>query len=335
MPNVKVWIHTLPKKQLVDLANQYKIDATGTIDDLRRRLKNYAESHPTEFTDKMNIPDEADRTPQTSPESVGVNEVAPNTSPSRLGETMNLVRKWGCRFSGRDPFAFLERVEELRCGYGLTHDQLLRCLPELITGEPLLWYRNNREFWNSWDEFVADFRLCYCPSRTQAALDREIRDRIQAPDEPFHAYVTAIQTLMRRHGGLTATQQLDRIYENMNPKYHMYLLRSEIKTLAQLVHRMTEYDRIESNKTKYQMQTAPKKTAPSSVNTATAENETALINPNYKRSECCWNCGQRGHQKTECKRPFRKFCSLCGKTGVLTRDCHPPGNGQVAGKGKE
>ncbi|KAM0732973.1 hypothetical protein ACS0PU_001134 [Formica fusca] len=44
----------------------------------------------------------------------------------------------------------------------------------------------------------------------------------------------------------------------------------------------------------------------------------------YNREECCWRCKQRGHTRADCKRPPRKFCSQCGKDGVLTRQCHPP-----------
>jgi len=143
---------------------------------------------------------------------------------------------------------------------------------------------------------------------------------------------------MRRHGGLSATQQLDRIYENMNPTYQMYMLRSEVNSLAQLMHRMAEYDRIERNKTEYQARATGKKPKTNAINstaTTTSGADGTLIHPNYNRNDCCWNCGQRGHRKTQCKKPFRKFCSACGKTGVLTRDCHPPGNEPPAGKGSE
>ena len=51
----------------------------------------------------------------------------------------------------------------------------------------------------------------------------------------------------------------------------------------------------------------------------------------YSRDKCCWRCKQRGHTRLDCKRPPKKFCSRCGKDGVLTRDCHPPGNERRAG----
>lgn len=46
----------------------------------------------------------------------------------------------------------------------------------------------------------------------------------------------------------------------------------------------------------------------------------------YNRQEYCWRCKQRGHVRFDCKRPPKRFCSRCGKDGVLTKDCHPVGN---------
>ncbi|KAL7307790.1 hypothetical protein TKK_0000114 [Trichogramma kaykai] len=46
----------------------------------------------------------------------------------------------------------------------------------------------------------------------------------------------------------------------------------------------------------------------------------------YNRKDHCWNCKQRGHSRVNCKNPRRKFCSVCGKDNVLTRNCHGPKN---------
>jgi len=137
MPSTRTWIHALPKDDLIKALITHRLDTSGSIDELRKRLKTFAEHNPEWFSDTAPEPEKAQIATMT--------DKPPDTSPP-LGETMNLVRKWGCRFTGKDPLAFLERVEELRSGYGLTYEQLLRCLPELISGEPLLWYRNNREF---------------------------------------------------------------------------------------------------------------------------------------------------------------------------------------------
>ncbi|KMQ87323.1 hypothetical protein RF55_13420 [Lasius niger] len=62
---------------------------------------------------------------------------------------LNQIRKWGLHFDGKDPFAFLERLDELKRAYGYTGNLLLLGVPELLRGDPLLWYRNNRDFWNT------------------------------------------------------------------------------------------------------------------------------------------------------------------------------------------
>ncbi|KMQ92682.1 hypothetical protein RF55_7293 [Lasius niger] len=56
---------------------------------------------------------------------------------------LNQIRKWDLHFDGRDPFAFLEQLSELKRAYGYTGNLLLLGLPELLRGDPLLWYRNN------------------------------------------------------------------------------------------------------------------------------------------------------------------------------------------------
>lgn len=38
---------------------------------------------------------------------------------------------------------------------------MLRCLLEVLKGQALLWYRNNRTGWENWQEFEDCFRLYY------------------------------------------------------------------------------------------------------------------------------------------------------------------------------
>jgi len=326
MPGVRAWIHALSKEELTETLKRYQLDTTGTIDELRRKLKTFAEKNPTEFHLTVQ--------PTETVGTATMTEKTVTLPQTQLGETMNLVRKWGCHFTGKDPLAFLERIEELRNGYGLTNEQLLRCLPELITGEPLLWYRNNRESWTTWEDFVASFRLCYLP-HNNTALDREIRDRVQKPNESFRLYATALQTMMRRLGGLSPSQQIDRIYENMKPSYRRYIRRTEVKTVEELIYRVTEHESIEQAEAEYNSRVTRVKSHNTAVPNKDTKADTTMISPTYRKSDCCWNCGQRGHRRAECKRPFQKFCSTCGKTGILTRDCHPPGNGPAAGEKNE
>jgi len=232
---------------------------------------------------------------------------------------MNQIRKWGCHFDGKDPFAFLERIEELRQAYGYSGEQLLLGLPELLRGDTLLWYRNNRASWSSWEEFDQAFRRRFLPRRYRGQLTREIQKRYQQPNETFDKYATAVLTMMRRAGGFTTEAQIEQLYDNMNPEYKLYTRLEDVTDLEELSARAVEYELIE--KQRHERKSGHPSTAGPSIAAAT-----------YNREECCWRCKQRGHTRIDCKRPPKKFCSRCGKEGVLTRDCHPPGNADRAGE---
>lgn len=58
-------------------------------------------------------------------------------------DTVNQICKWGCRFDGKNPVAFLARVEGLQACYGLIAVQMLTGFPEVLRGDALLWFRNH------------------------------------------------------------------------------------------------------------------------------------------------------------------------------------------------
>ncbi|KMQ82600.1 hypothetical protein RF55_22424, partial [Lasius niger] len=131
------------KSELADFAAKRGLDTSGTLDDIRRRVREYLDRHPEEdeegdsaavagpstetFTDARDAP----RTPVIL--TLPVLPLRPPASPgSDDTKVINQIRKWGCHFDGRDPLAFLERVEELKDAYGYTDGQLLKGLPELL-----------------------------------------------------------------------------------------------------------------------------------------------------------------------------------------------------------
>ena len=318
------------KSELAEFALNRGLDASGTLEDIRRRVRDYFDRHPEEdaeienpaiagpSTDAFLDAREAPRTPVAL--TLPVPPFRPPSSPvADDTKVINQIRKWGCHFDGRDPLAFLERVEELKDAYGYTNGQLLKGLPELLKGETLLWYRNNRDDWTSWADFDRALRMQFLPRRYQAALRREVTDRRQKPGEKFAKYATELLTLMRRAGGITREEQIERVYENMQPEYKIYVRYDEAASLAELQARASEYEDIERQRQEVRKAARTDNTPPT---VATA----------YNKQECCWRCKQRGHTRFDCKRPAKKFCSQCGKDGVLTRQCHPPaGNAERTG----
>jgi hypothetical protein len=84
--------------------------------------------------------------------------------------------------------SFLERLEELQREYGYDGALLLRGLPEMLRGDALLWYRNNRATGVTWEDFFDDFRDYYLPRRYYAQLRRDIQ--ACCTDRSINAWVT-------------------------------------------------------------------------------------------------------------------------------------------------
>ncbi|KMQ87311.1 hypothetical protein RF55_13438 [Lasius niger] len=151
---MKAWIYERPKSDLAAFAANHGLDASGTIDDIRRRLRTYLEAHP-EITADAELTTAADPSTETfadardaprTPVTFTVPEFRSTTvTYGEDTKSINQMRKWGCQLDGRDPIAFLERIEELKIAYGLSDQQMLKGLPELMRGDALLWLRNNRE----------------------------------------------------------------------------------------------------------------------------------------------------------------------------------------------
>ncbi|KAL6416344.1 hypothetical protein ACFW04_013548 [Cataglyphis niger] len=196
---------------------------------------------------------------------------------------------------------------------------MLLGLPELLRGDALQWYRNNKHRWENWGQFDRALRTQFLPRRYQATLRREISDRRQRPGESFKKYVGDILTLMRRAGGFSSEEKYERIYENMRAEIKRYVRYNADEGIDELQMKVTEQEEIEELCRQEQKTDRVENAKP---NVATA----------YNKEECCWRCKQRGHTRRTCKRSPRKFCSQCGQDGVLTKECHPtPGNAKRAG----
>jgi hypothetical protein len=169
----------------------------------------------------------------------------PPTADVDWAKSTDRIRQWACHFEGTDPAAFLERVEELRDAYGYTGPQLFRGLPELLRGEAIMWYRNHRASWDTWEDFAEAFRSYYMPRRYFARLRREIRNRLQGPTEPYRRFAAELQTLMRRAGGYTADDQIEWLTENMQPRYKIYIRRETIRSATDLLHEAEEVEDVE------------------------------------------------------------------------------------------
>lgn len=345
------WIYDLNKRELIQELDTYNIDSSGTVVQLRQRLVAFVKSNP-EIFDKPEDPEDykeeedisrdlialedpnllQQQQPQqhqqlggiASTSSQGDNLVFPirtSTPSSGVNDTfvLDTMRKWSCSFDGRDPYAFLERVEELQTAYGFTDQQLLRGFPELLRGDALLWYRNEISTTHSLEQLTTSLRKFYLSPGELRNLESQISNRVQSKNDPIRNYANTLRTLMRRHGGYDATRQLDTLYWNMQAIYRLHIRRTEVDSVSTLIQRVEEVAEI--------LNTMKKEEKPENPGTDVA---VAEVSKPYDPKTHCWRCGKFGHRRTVCRSRPKKFCSYCGTENIFTRDCkcHPSGNGK-------
>ncbi|RZC36111.1 hypothetical protein BDFB_010911 [Asbolus verrucosus] len=204
---------------------KFALSSEGTVEELRRRLRNFLrEGVRTQPEPK---PQERVKPPPIEPHPTLVQlSTSPQPSSQVVPDlsALNQVRKWNVTFNGKaDAVAFIERVEELADSYQIPNGQLLRALPELLRKQAILWYRNNKQQWNSWYDFLADFKSYYFPPEFRDDLEEEISRRMQHETEPGKYFLVHMQTLIRRHGGYSKERELQVIYLHPRPEYRQYI----------------------------------------------------------------------------------------------------------------
>ena len=98
-------------------------------------------------------------------------------------EQLERIRKWQCVFEERDPVTFIEQLEEMKEMYNMSEAIMLKSLPQLFKKEPLAWYHNNKEEWETWDSFMQDFKEDYFSSNYKQTLKKEMAEKTEACEE--------------------------------------------------------------------------------------------------------------------------------------------------------
>ncbi|XP_050512090.1 uncharacterized protein LOC126888115 [Diabrotica virgifera virgifera] len=307
------WINRLSKEELQRDAERCGLDSKGTVDELTLRLRTFYKDRgeATGTIPKINISKEAEPDTLTQEISLIRNQLQDltMTKQMRQSDLLNQVRRWNTHFDKKhsDAVDFIERIDELSLAYEVDKQDLLKALPELLGDHALLWYRNNNRHWDSWTDFNKDFKKAFYPREYLLQLEEQIRNRKQRKNEPVDRYITDIQTLIRREGSFSRNQELDRIYKNMLPEYKLYARRRDFEDLSGLQELAQEYETLEDERTR----------------------ENKNFHGNWRRTDpteydakrTCFRCKMTGHFRRNCKNPWKKFCSRCGKEGVYSSDC--------------
>ncbi|CAG5096425.1 Protein of unknown function [Cotesia congregata] len=220
--------------------------------------------------------------------------------------------------------------------YGFEMDHLLPCIPILLREKALLWCRNNKRDWVSWEDFVSDLKSFYLPPGLELELEEQIQNSVQVATESAAEYATRLQTLMRRYGQMSNSARLTRLYQNMRPEYRRYMKRTEFANVPGLLRLAREYEQLVAQEkppaVKETKQTARKPETSFNRKPAKPVEPAPVEIFEYNWRECCWRCRQKGHTREQCTNQAVKFCRRCGKLDVYSRDCCPyPGNAARTG----
>lgn len=322
------WVNRLPKGKLVEIAEDQQINTKGTYTQLKKRLITHIKELEPSIIEQIKRLAEI-RTNQCSPEKITIeSEEQSETDESEDDEEevckptkkisdiaiIEHVRKWSFRYDGgKDVIDFLERTEEQADIYQIERDRLLRTLPELLRGRALEWWRNNRNTWNTWAEFTVKIRQYFLPPQYKKALDEEIRMCTQKVQEDFKTYSERLRTLLRRRKS-KPEKQLEIIYDNLQPDYKLYIRRRDFESLETLMEISFEYEQIKRS--------TGKQARNQFLHGIAEQTEPAKYLIGFS-TRSCWNCGQNGHTRFECRNRQVLFCSRCGKLNTKTMDCHP------------
>ena len=337
------WVYDRTKADLIALAERYHLDATGTIDTLRARIVAHLRTGNTmEDSETSTIAspptvvatiedDQGTKDPPLvsfSPGKTGIPIPATDNGTPAVQYIMDRVKRWGGHFDGgKGAEDFPEQLDDLQEGYEVTPEQILRCLPGILKGTALQWFRVEKKNLPTWDLFLTAFKRRFLPRRRQHDLEKEIHQRLQGPAETAADFSDQLRLLMYRHGNISEDNQLEWVYSNLRPEYRLFIHRRDFMTLPDLIDLATDHERAR----KEEAARAPAKPADDKTR---GGQKLAAVGEGYRREECCWRCGQRGHYRQDCRRPAKLFCSRCGTTGVSSRDCQCPGpSGNANGTG--
>ena len=176
------------------------------------------------------------------------------------------------------------------------------------------------------------------PPDYRSRLFKEILERTQDTSESIVDYLSCMQALFRRYGGLSEEAQLDIIVRNLSPFYATQL--NECDNLEELEDECLKLERKKYRAENYvppsrkRQQFVEPDFAFIAVENSLSQSSTGTLNVDKieethqvthqsgpSRTITCWNCQKTGHLNRNCPNPKKIHCFRCGAPNVTVKNC--------------
>lgn len=145
----------------------------------------------------------------------------------RISTAFDSLRKLNIKFSGapsEDPDEFIKSLQECRHILQVTDEELLQCIPFLLSGVARNWYRTSGAHWRSFREFEHAWLGRFTNPDFQYALREEIRARTQHPRERVTDFLTNLRCLLERlQPPMSERDQIREALRNMLPTLSIHM----------------------------------------------------------------------------------------------------------------
>lgn len=250
-------------------------------------------------------------------------------APRRPSKFISLAKNFGAKFRGDGTGPrlghFLDEVETLRTIRGLSGDQTLRGIGELLEGPALRWYRSHIQRCPTWSSFVSRIRSDLQGEEYEEDIWDEIRGRRQKDRETLIIFVSEMLSLFEQLSRQPPEEdKVRQIIRNLKQEYQMHLRLTRPKTIEELEDLCRSIDAAQRrpDRTRVSESTGRETYRAGGRNLGRQNTRCAAMEPaREERPIACFNCGQEGHKFRGCLKELGHFCWGCGAKGVARWDC--------------
>ncbi|PNF15478.1 hypothetical protein B7P43_G17030 [Cryptotermes secundus] len=307
------WIHSLSKQQAESLATELGVSVDGTLDDLRRKLKekwSLLEPHlPSQFIAKSEPAMDAAASGANVTINAGIPGQVSYVQAKMRGRVVNDLVKNIPVLSGTDPetvLQFLIRAQEVY-DLNLVGDlEFLSLLVGRTSGRVTQILGFHLGTSSKWELVSSEISSTFLPPRIREDLvSNYVLRRFQSPTEDLTQFIMSVIAAARilNFNG-SQSDLVQRIVQNMHPRVRVHLVfgskPTTISELHALASQVAEARAIDS-----QRQGSENKAlagASQGAGRASRQVSMAIDQGQRVRSEgvVCWKCSGKGHLRRHC-----------------------------------